>query len=102
MLSNAYFLAKFSFSALDFRTKFCFDTAETEPAKNLQNFANFPNFANPDPWRNGKIKRWLEVDLLDILQKRPVPKFRAERSADSKRPSEPVGGQPARAVRSPM
>ena len=33
MLSNAYFLAKFRF-----------DTAENEPAKNLQNFANFPNF----------------------------------------------------------
>ena len=31
MLSNAYFLAKFRF-----------DTAENEPAKNLQNFANFP------------------------------------------------------------
>ena len=30
MLSNAYFLAKFGF-----------DTAENEPAKNLQNFANF-------------------------------------------------------------
>ena len=36
MLSNAYFLAKFRF-----------DTAENEPAKNLQNFANFPDFANP-------------------------------------------------------
>ena len=37
MLSNAYFLAKFRF-----------DTAENEPAQNLQNFANyFPNFANP-------------------------------------------------------
>ena len=36
MLSNAYFLAKFRF-----------DTAENEPAKNLQNFVNFPNFANP-------------------------------------------------------
>ena len=39
MLSNAYFLAKFRF-----------DTAENEPAKNLQNFAkicpNFVNFAN--------------------------------------------------------
>ena len=33
---------------LDFR----FDTAENEPAKNLQNFAKiskFANFANPDP-----------------------------------------------------
>ena len=41
MLSNAYFLAKFRF-----------DTAENEPAKNLQkfaNFPNFPNFANPNP-----------------------------------------------------
>ena len=37
MLSNAHFLAKFRF-----------DTAENEPAKNLQNFANFPNFANPN------------------------------------------------------
>ena len=36
MLSNAYFLAKFRFN-----------TAENEPAKNLQNFANyFSNFAN--------------------------------------------------------
>ena len=33
MLSNAYFLAKFRF-----------DTAENEPAKNLQNFANFARF----------------------------------------------------------
>ena len=43
MLSNAYFLAKFRF-----------DTAENEPAKNLQKFAkfaNFANFANPNPHR---------------------------------------------------
>ena len=38
MLSNAYFLAKFRF-----------DTAENEPAKNLQNFAKFANFADPSP-----------------------------------------------------
>ena len=38
MLSKAYFLAKFRF-----------DTAENEPAKNLQKFANFPNFADPNP-----------------------------------------------------
>ena len=36
MLSNAYFLARFRF-----------DTAENEPAKNLQKIANFPNFADP-------------------------------------------------------
>ena len=29
-----------------FLAKFRFDTAENEPAKNLQKFANFPNFAN--------------------------------------------------------
>ena len=45
MLSNAYFLAKIRF-----------DTAENEPAKNLQKkfkkflkIANFANFANPNP-----------------------------------------------------
>ena len=38
MLSNAYFLAKFRF-----------DTAENEPAKNLQNFVKFANFADPNP-----------------------------------------------------
>ena len=37
-LSNAYFLAKFRF-----------DTAENEPAKNLENFAKFANFADPNP-----------------------------------------------------
>ena len=37
MLSNAYFLAKFRF-----------ETAENEPAKNLQNFAKFANFADPN------------------------------------------------------
>ena len=35
MLSNAYFLAKFRF-----------DTAENEPAKNLQTIANFASFAS--------------------------------------------------------
>ena len=38
MLSNAYFLAKFGF-----------DTAENEPAKNLQNCGKFANFADPNP-----------------------------------------------------
>ena len=42
MLSNAYFLAKFRF-----------DTAENEPAKNLQNFAKFANFADPNPLTPG-------------------------------------------------
>ena len=51
MLSNAYFLAKFRF-----------DTAENEPAENLQNFAkicpNFANFANPN-----LLQLWLERAL---------------------------------------
>ena len=38
MLSNAYFLAKFRF-----------DTAENEPAKNLQKFGDFPNFSVQTP-----------------------------------------------------
>ena len=42
MLSNAYFVAKFRF-----------DTAENEPAKNLQNFANFINFPKGLPDRPG-------------------------------------------------
>ena len=45
MLSNAYFLAKFRF-----------DTAENEPAKNLQNLAKkiakFLNFADPSRFEN--------------------------------------------------
>ena len=49
MLSNAYFLAKFRF-----------DTAENEPAKDLQNFANFPNFANPKV----QAKEWAHADAL--------------------------------------
>ena len=49
MLSNAYFLAKFRF-----------DTAENEPAKNLQNFKfcqnlNFANFADPkERWQSNE------------------------------------------------
>ena len=38
MLQNAYFL-----------TKIGFDTAENEPAKNVQIFVKFANFANPGP-----------------------------------------------------
>ena len=54
MLSNAYFLAKFRF-----------DTAENEPAKNLQNFAKFANFADPNPFARA---------LAGVLE-RPVPEI---------------------------
>ena len=64
MLSNAYFVAKFRF-----------DTAENEPAKNLQNFANFPNFANfanPNPLTggHGRLRRFVggRRDPLQQLQ----------------------------------
>ena len=45
MLSKAYFLAKFRF-----------DTAENEPAKNLQNIANFANL-NPQPLSGPRAPR---------------------------------------------
>ena len=45
MLSNAYFLAKYSF-----------DTAENEPAKNLQNL----NFANSNLQKAGPTSKDLE------------------------------------------
>ena len=43
MLSNAYFLAKFRF-----------DTAENEPAKNLQNVVKFANFEPSGRWREAR------------------------------------------------
>ena len=67
MLSNAYFLAKFRF-----------DTAENEPAENLQNFANFPNFA-----QEGDRGLGLDVGAVvspDSSIARPVRK--AARKAD--------------------
>ena len=69
MLSNAYFLAKFRF-----------DTAENEPAKNLQKFANF---ADPNPnavildstrvlrtsieIRNHYLFGWFLADLVSVV-----------------------------------
>ena len=58
MLSNAYFLAKFRF-----------DTAENEPAKNLQ---NFPNFAKLRLWTSlvqverSNFKGTLEADIREL------------------------------------
>ena len=66
MLSNAYFLAKIRF-----------DTAENEPAKNLQKFANFANFANPN------LTAVLRTDLRD------------DRAAHRARPQELVPGRKA-------
>ena len=67
MLSNAYFLAKFRF-----------DTAENEPAKNLQKFANFPNFATPNPNPGPRVAA------------RRVPEARVRRAARPRRRG-PVG-----------
>ena len=77
MLSNAYFLAKFHF-----------DTAENEPAKNLQNLADFANQvrARADLVRAGAGGRRRgvvgvvgaalppEAVLLEV--RRPVPRIR--------------------------
>ena len=52
MLSNACFLAKFRF-----------DTAENEPAKNLQNFAKFANFADPNPLTLTPSTRYLKGQI---------------------------------------
>ena len=47
MLSNAYFLAKFRF-----------DTAENEPAKNLQKIATFANFDAEQTTRTAFARAW--------------------------------------------
>ena len=67
MLSNAYFLAKFRF-----------DTADNEPAKNLQNFAKFANFADPNPllsraggWTD--CRRSFSSDVVGVRPPAPAP-----------------------------
>ena len=62
MLSNAYFLAKFRF-----------DTAENEPATNLQNFAKFVNFALSPPNPNHRFGDALR------LRRRPGERARLRR-----------------------
>ena len=72
MLSNAYFLAKFRF-----------DTAENEPAKNLQNFAKFANFADPNPLTltPQKQPRWPAAALAPARQSRRAPSPQLRRRA---------------------
>ena len=53
MLSNAYFLAKFRF-----------DTAENEPAKNLQNFAQ-----NFQKWPIPTVRFRMALQLLDLKKR---------------------------------
>ena len=82
MLSKSYFLAKFRF-----------DTADNEPAKNLQNFANnyyFPNFANGA--RRGK-------PLLVSLVRRRSPCHRAESGRGACRRTCPPGEAPPVLIR---
>ena len=57
MLSNAYFLAKFRF-----------DTAENEPAKNLQNFAKFANFAEAEAGRSPRLSSQPETAVRPVEQ----------------------------------
>ena len=60
MLSNAYFLAKFRF-----------DTAENEPAKNLQNLLIFPILLTPNPYP----------------QYPPISPMLSRKAAESRRPT---------------
>ena len=52
-----------------FLQNFVFDTAENEPAKNLQNFANFLDFANRFRLKSNLVmfaltmKRWSKINL---------------------------------------
>ena len=66
MLSNAYFLAKFRF-----------DTAENEPAKNLQKFGNFPNFANPNQLRGVSSPSYVVYVFYLTHEGGPHPRDRA-------------------------
>ena len=57
MLSNAYFLAKIRF-----------DTAENEPAKNLQKFAKFANFADPNPQTRARTRTSILASVAGVGQ----------------------------------
>ena len=70
MLSNAYFLAKF-----------CFDTAENEPAKNLQNFANFATFANPTT--DAQVSQTLGAWGEEHVQERGGPRRGRQRRGEA-------------------
>ena len=75
MLSNAYFVAKFRF-----------DTAETEPAKNLQNFARKKaNFNDPNPWSR-------EAAVVHSSPAARVAGAAPDDPLDSRRPRPPRGG----------
>ena len=63
MLSNAYFLAKFRF-----------DTAENEPAKNLQKFANFLNF---DRGEQSQPRDLVDALLAQLRELRALGRCRA-------------------------
>ena len=69
MLSNAYFLAKFRF-----------DTAENEPAKNLQNFANFPNLEcqTKGGGRCSSARARTSWRLFTRVLRRPAPRRKRE------------------------
>ena len=81
MLSNAYFLAKFRF-----------DTAENEPAKNLQNLLilKFPNFANPSLFLFLALKsRTRPPKVIPQLSLALQRLFRTINTAGSPRPAGP-------------
>ena len=68
MPSNAYFLAKIRF-----------DTAENEPAKNMQNFAKFANFADPGAPLGGADPLGANIDEQLTLRGDDAGNWRKER-----------------------
>ena len=62
MPSNAYFLANFRF-----------DTAENEPAKNLQNFTKFANFAPSHPIPSPTLDRLVLDGERHVPRRRRAP-----------------------------
>ena len=73
-LSNAYFVANFRF-----------DTAENEPAKNLQKFVKSANFADPNP-----VTKVLRADAAGV----GVPHHHPGAAGPGSRDRECIGQQP--------
>ena len=77
MLSNAYFLAKFRF-----------DTAENEPAKNLQNFPKFANLESATTRDRLLAAAVRPEDLVLDLEDRVRPEGPGWRSSSERREPE--------------
>ena len=84
-----------------FLQNFVFDTAENEPAKNLQNFikfVNFPNFADPNPTGDPAL-----AEPADLRHPRPARRGHDRRregpGGEGRRGALPAGGARLRVLR---